>query len=103
MKEVIRQIYTQAKLLGACPLFKGTEQTVEDIVRLFESSQGIEFCMKNHFPNMATFRLFKPHGVEKYGIYMGYAAFYAYAPNQNAATEIYNRVMANLEQYTGKN
>jgi len=70
MKEVIRQIYTQAKLLGACPLFKGTEQTVEDIVRLFESPQGIEFCMKNHFPNMATFRLFKPHGVEKYGIYI---------------------------------
>lgn len=70
MKEVIRQIYTQAKLHGACPLFKGTEQTVEDIVRLFESPQGIEFCMKNHFPNMATFRLFKPHGVEKYGIYI---------------------------------
>lgn len=43
MKEVIRQIYAQAKLLGACPLFKGTEQTVEDIVRLFESPQGIEF------------------------------------------------------------
>ena len=70
MKEVIRQIYTQAKLLGACPLFKGTEQTVEDIVRLFQTPQGIEFCMKNHFPNMATLRLFKAHGVEKYGIYI---------------------------------
>ena len=70
MKEVLRQIYTQAKLLGACPLFKGTEQTVEEIVRLFLTPQGIEFCMKNHFPNLATFRLFRAHDVEKYGIYI---------------------------------
>lgn len=70
MEEVIRQIYTQAKLLGACPLFKGTEKTVADIVRLFQTPKGIEFCMNNHFPNMATFRLFKPHGVERYGIYI---------------------------------
>lgn len=70
MEEVIRQIYAQAKLLGACQLFKGSEKTVADIVRLFQTPQGIEFCMKNHFPNMATFRLFKPHNVEKYGIYI---------------------------------
>lgn len=70
MKEAISQIYTQARLLGACPLFKGTEETVEDMVRLFTTPQGMEFCIKNHFPNMATFRLFKAQGVEKYGIYI---------------------------------
>lgn len=55
MKEVIRQIYTQAKLLGACPLFKGTEQTVEDIVRLFESPQGIELY-EEPFPEHGDFQ-----------------------------------------------
>lgn len=70
MEAVIRQIYTQAKLLGACPLFTGKERTLDDLVALFTSPQGIEFCAKKHFPNIATFRLFKAHGVEKYGIYI---------------------------------
>lgn len=70
MKEIIRQIYAQAKLLGACSLFKGTEETLDDIVRVFRTPQGIEFCMKHHFPSMATFRLFKAQGVERYGIYI---------------------------------
>lgn len=66
---IIRQIYTQAKQLNACALFKGTED-LEGIVRLFASPQGLEFCMNNHFPNTATLRLFKPFGVERYGIYI---------------------------------
>lgn len=70
MEHLIKQIYEQARLLGACPLFTGKERTLEDIVRLFTSPQGIEFCADNHFPNMATFRLFKPHNVERFGIYI---------------------------------
>jgi len=70
MEHLIKQIYEQARLLGACPLFTGKERTLEDIVRLFTSPQGIEFCTDNHFPNMATFRLFKPHNVERFGIYI---------------------------------
>lgn len=70
MEQIIRQIYEQAQQLGVCPLFTGRERTVEDIVALFLNPQGMEFCMKHRFPNMATFRLFKAHHVERYGIYI---------------------------------
>ncbi len=70
MEEIIRQIYAQAKLLGACALFTGKEKTLEDIIALFTSTKGMEFCLKNRFPSLATFRLFKPYGVEKHGIYI---------------------------------
>lgn len=69
IKLIISKIYEQAKQLGCCDLFKGTED-LDGIVRLFTSPQGIEFCMNNHFPNTATLRLFKPYGVERFGIYI---------------------------------
>lgn len=70
MDKIIQKIYKQAQLLGACPLFTGKEKSLEDIVKLFTSTQGIEFCVNNQFPNMATFRLFKSYNVEKFGIYI---------------------------------
>ena len=70
MEELIQQIYKQARLLGACELFTGKERTLEDIVHLFVTPQGIEFCINNHFPNMETFRLFKPYKIERFGIYI---------------------------------
>lgn len=57
-------------MLNACDLFTGNERTLDDIVRLFSSVQGLEFCIKNHFPNMATFRQFKKYKVERFGIYI---------------------------------
>ena len=70
MEEIIQRIYAQAKQLGACNLFTGREQTLEDIIALFVTPQGIEFCIKNNFPNIATLRLFKGYGVEKHGVYI---------------------------------
>lgn len=70
VEAIIQQVYGQARLLGACPLFTGRERTLEDIIALFTSPQGMEFCLKHHFPNMATFRLFKPHKPDRYGIYI---------------------------------
>lgn len=70
MEAIIKQIFVQAKLLGACSLFTGKERTVEDIVKVFVSPQGIEFCKKYRFPSTATFRLFKAHNVERFGIYI---------------------------------
>lgn len=70
METLIRQIYAQARLLNACGLFTGEERTLDDIVRLFSSVQGLEFCIKNHFPNMATFRKFRQYDVERFGIYI---------------------------------
>ena len=70
MEDIIKQVYKQAKLIGACSLFKGTERTTKDMVRLFLTPLGIEFCIKNHFPNMATFRAFAGQQLDKYGIYI---------------------------------
>lgn len=70
MEELIKKIYTQARLLNACNLFTGKERTLDDIVALFSSPQGLEFCIKNNFPNIATFRRFKPYKVERFGIYI---------------------------------
>ena len=69
IKSIIGKIYAQAAQMGACDRFTG-EEDLEALIRLFLSPQGIEFCIKNHFPNMAAFRLFKPCGVERYGIYI---------------------------------
>lgn len=70
MEKIIKQIYEQAKQLGSCSLFTGRERTVEDIVALFTTTQGLEFCIEHHFPNIATFRLFKKYNVERFGIYI---------------------------------
>lgn len=69
-RKIILQIYKEAKRLGACSLFSGKEQTIDEIVKLFLSVQGLNFCFEKKFPNPEIFRLFKPYGVEKYGIYI---------------------------------
>ena len=90
MEAIIRQIYAQwviakeqarqecesrslhnvAEKYRKCNMFKGTERSIEELAAVFTSRQGLEFCIRYHFPNIATFRLFKGQGVEKYGIYI---------------------------------
>jgi hypothetical protein len=70
MEELIKRIYLQAQQLGACSKFTGQEKTLEEIISLFLSPQGLEFCIKNHFPSMAALRMFKPFAPERYGIYI---------------------------------
>ena len=82
MAQIIQQIYKQARLLGACELFTGKERTLEDIVHLFVTPQGIEFCINNHFPNMETFRLFKPYKIERFGIYIDAGTITLHNPKQ---------------------
>lgn len=89
MNSVIRQLYAQWKIAKEkarqecesrslsnvaekyrkCSMFKGTED-VQGVLRLFSTTQGIEFCMSYHFPNIATMRLFKPYiDSNRHGIY----------------------------------
>lgn len=82
MEQIIKKIYEQAKLLGVCELFTGEERTLDDIVGLFTTPQGIEFCVEKRFPNMATFRLFKEYGLEKYGIYIDAGSITLYNPSR---------------------
>lgn len=90
METIIRQIYAQwviakeqarkecesrslhnvAEKYRKCNMFKGTERSIEELATVFTSRQGLEFCVRYRFPNIATFRLFKGQGVEKYGIYI---------------------------------
>lgn len=64
-----RSLHNLAEKYRACDMFKGTED-LQGIIRLYTSTQGLEFCMRYHFPNLATLRLFKKYNVEKYGIYI---------------------------------
>lgn len=90
METIIRQIYAQwviakeqarkecesrslhnvAEKYRKCNMFKGTERSIEELAAVFTSRQGLEFCIRYHFPNIDTFRMFKGQGVEKYGIYI---------------------------------
>lgn len=72
MEEIIKQIHAQAKILGSCPMFTGKERTLEAIINLFTSPQGLEFVIKNKFPSISTYRAFKPWFEEarEYGIYV---------------------------------
>lgn len=69
MEDIIKQIFAQATQIGCCDKFKGSED-LQAIIQLFKSPQGLEFCIKNHFPRISTMRLFKPYKVERYGIYI---------------------------------
>ena len=70
LQDIIQHTYEQARLLGACPLFTGKEKTVEELVKLLKSPQGIEFCVKNSFPTMPTLRLFNVYNPEHLGVYI---------------------------------
>jgi len=72
MEETIKQIYQQARLIGACDKFTGKERTLQDIVNLFLTPQGLEFCIKHQFPNITTIRAFKKHDewLQEHGIYI---------------------------------
>lgn len=58
-----------AHKLAVCDMFKGSEN-LADITALFTTAQGLEFCLAANFPNLATFRLFKPYKPEQYGFYI---------------------------------
>lgn len=69
MKKLVQQIYKQAHQLGACNKFTGKE-TLEQLVQLLFSPQGIEFCLTNNFPDLATLRKFKKYHPERLGVYI---------------------------------
>jgi len=52
-----------------CKMFKGNE-SLEQLAALYKSPQAVEFCMRYHFPNLATLRIFKSDRPERFGIYI---------------------------------
>lgn len=67
MNELTKDIYRKFRKMSQCELFKGTENQ-DELIRLFLSIQGIEFCTENNFPDLETFRMFKD--TERYNIYI---------------------------------
>lgn len=61
--------YEMACKLGACEMFKGTEN-LEELIKLMFTPRGIEFLIKYNFPDLKTFRKFKPYHPEQYGVYI---------------------------------
>ncbi|MEG1289746.1 MAG: hypothetical protein RSE25_05900 [Bacteroidales bacterium] len=64
-----RSLFNMAEKYRECNMLKGTED-IEQIVRLFFSLQGVEFCQKYNFPNIQTLRKFKPYDVERFGVFI---------------------------------
>lgn len=58
-----------ARKLEDCDMFKGNE-TLDELVELIFSPRGIEFLTKFGFPDLATFRKFKPYHPERFGVYI---------------------------------
>ncbi|MCQ2299697.1 MAG: hypothetical protein MJZ81_06200 [Bacteroidales bacterium] len=67
--DISRTLYEEARRFSPCSLFRGNE-TGEELMDLFASPQGTEFCMKHDFPSMARFRAFGGDMAEKRGIYI---------------------------------
>lgn len=65
-----QDIYKAAKRHGyVCPRFQGTESP-EQLMRLFLTPQGIEFCQKYNFPDIDTLRTFRGLEAARHGIYI---------------------------------
>lgn len=63
-----KDIIEKTVLLGACE--KSSKATDwKSLAWLFFSPQGREFCLKNNFPDIATFRDIRRH-IEPYGIFV---------------------------------
>jgi hypothetical protein len=63
------QIYKEAKRFKSCALMKGTENTNE-LISLFFTPQGIEFCTEYNTPSLEAFRRFKGLEATRGGFYI---------------------------------
>lgn len=64
-----RALFNMAEQYRTCCMFKGTED-IEQVVRLFTSPQGVEFCQRYNFPDIQTLRKFKQYEVERFGVFI---------------------------------
>lgn len=62
--KLIEELLAGAKALGACRKAGGIE-TLDQLLDLFLSPQGIEFCMNHNYPNRKTWKKIKEHFGEK--------------------------------------
>lgn len=63
------QVYSEAKKFSACSLLKGTECT-DELIELFFTPQGVEFCTTRNAPSLAAFRRFMGLQAVRGGFYI---------------------------------
>lgn len=63
------RLYTRAKERGCCERFTGKEN-MEQLVGLFLTPQGVEFCQKHNFPDIAALRAFRGAETIRQGVYI---------------------------------
>lgn len=68
MNDIAKRIFELARPFGPCRMFKGNESDV-DLLRLFLSPQGLEFCTKYDFLKAEHFADFPAGLLAKWGIY----------------------------------
>lgn len=88
-----------AKQLDSCQMFTGNEN-LADLVALMFTPQGREFMLANSFPNLATFRKYKPYQPERYGVFIDCGKITLNDPGKvivigNTTAEIYCRQTQN--------
>lgn len=69
MNNITKILYEKALALNACDKFSGKENEKE-LIGLFFTPQGLEFCGKNNFPSMEDFRYFSKLSAQRQGIYV---------------------------------
>lgn len=69
MGKITRILYEKASSLDACSRFSGKE-TEKELIDLFFSPQGMEFCGKNNFPSIEDFRHFSKESAKRQGLYV---------------------------------
>jgi hypothetical protein len=63
------RVYKEAKGANICSMLKGNED-LEGLIRLFFTTQGIEFCTKHNLPTVETLRLFRGMQAARGGFYI---------------------------------
>ena len=76
-----RSLFNMAEKYRLCWMFKGDE-TLEQIVALYKSIRGLEFCLRYHFPSIETLRLFKNEQTERFGVYIDAGDVFINNPEQ---------------------
>lgn len=67
--DIVRHIFLEAKRFRPCKLFKGNE-TLEELMGLFLTPQGIEFCIVNNFPSRDILSRLKEYHLVRMGIHI---------------------------------
>jgi len=69
LNELLNKIYEDGTALGACASFT-RQTTLNGIVEMLFSAQGIEFCTKYRFPSIDVLREFNKYHIDEFNVFI---------------------------------